>query len=251
MRPSMPSRKAATSTITHRGLEAVLEGQPDAGQAGADRQHRDQIGQHHAQRDLADARPAAAMRFEGQRTPPTRPGPAACRPPPPNSASTVSPPTAVWPTATRSAAALGRNTSTREPKRIRPKRSPMPILVPASAQQTMRRATSPAICTAATVPFGLSMTSAVALVLAARLVELGVEEFAGAVLDLGDAAAHRRAVHMAGEDVHEHRDARHLGAAEAELARRHGRADRGNDAVGRADHQPVVERRHALGSRKK
>ena len=34
----------------------------------------------------------------------------------------------------------------------------MPILVPASAQQTMRRATRPAICTAATVPFGLSIT---------------------------------------------------------------------------------------------
>ena len=48
-----------------RRLEAVLEGQPDAGQAGADRQHGDQVGQHHAQRDFADARAAAAMRFEG------------------------------------------------------------------------------------------------------------------------------------------------------------------------------------------
>jgi len=38
-------------------------------------------------------------------------------------------------------------------------RSPTPILPPVSTQQTMRRATRPAICTAATGPWGLSMTS--------------------------------------------------------------------------------------------
>ena len=87
----------------------------------------------------------------------------------------------------------------------------------------------------------------VALVLAACLVELGVEELAGAVLDPGDAATHRRAVHMAGKDVHEHRDAGHLDIAQPQLARRHGWPDRRDHAVGGADHQPVVDRRDALG----
>ena len=49
----------------------------------------------------------------------------------------------------------------------------------------------------------------VALVVLARLVELGVEEQAGGVDLLDDAAGHRRAVHVAVEHVHEHRDARH------------------------------------------
>jgi hypothetical protein len=39
----------------------------------------------------------------------------------------------------------------------------------------------------------------------------------------------------------------HLRLAEIELARRHGRADGRDDAVGRADHQPVVDRGDALG----
>ena len=47
-----------------RDLEAALEGEADAGQAGADGQHGDQIGQHHAQRNFADARSAAAVVLE-------------------------------------------------------------------------------------------------------------------------------------------------------------------------------------------
>jgi hypothetical protein len=86
---------------------------------------------------------------------------------------------------------------------------------------------------------------AVALVFLTRLVELGVEEFSRPVVDALNAAAHRRAVDVAIEDVHEHRHARQLGRAHAELARRHGRADEGDDAVGGTDDQPVVDRRDA------
>ena len=67
-----------------------------------------------------------------------------------------------------------------------------PILPPASAQQTMRRATSPAIWTTATVPFGLSMTRPLRSFSLAGLVEFGVEELSRPVLDPGDPAAHRR-----------------------------------------------------------
>ncbi|MCY1241135.1 hypothetical protein D9M72_540220 [compost metagenome] len=87
---------------------------------------------------------------------------------------------------------------------------------------------------------------AVALVLVAGLVELGIDELAGAVGDAGDGAGHRRTVHMAVEHVHENRDAEHRFRAEVQLFRRQHRCDRRNAAIGWADHQIVVDRRHAF-----
>ena len=46
-------------------LETAFIGQPDARQAGANRQNGDEIRHQQAQRDLADARAATAMRLEG------------------------------------------------------------------------------------------------------------------------------------------------------------------------------------------
>ncbi len=127
---------------------------------------------------------------------------------PPNSAITVSPPTAVWPIADSR------------------RRLPGQVHVEPRAETDQ-----PDALASADVRIGLDETDdtaghkaghlddadrtvgavdhqAVALVLAARLVEIGIEEFARPMLDAGDLAAHRRAVHVAGKDVHEHRDAR-------------------------------------------
>ncbi|CAH1651816.1 hypothetical protein BOSEA31B_10697 [Hyphomicrobiales bacterium] len=87
----------------------------------------------------------------------------------------------------------------------------------------------------------------VALVVVARLVELGIEEEAGRIGDLGDAAGHRRAVHMAVEDVHEDRDARHRLGRQLELRRRQGLCDLADPAIGRRDHQPLPLRRDTDG----
>ena len=61
---------------------------------------------------------------------------------------------------------------------------------------------------------------AVALVVLARLVEIGVEEQAGLVGDARHAALDRRAVHVAVEHRHEDRNALHRLRAEAEFGRR-------------------------------
>src|SRR2546423_515414 len=70
------------------------------------------------------------------------------------SASTLAPARTRSPTATRSAGrpAAARNTSTREPKRIMPRRSPCVARAPTAPSVTMRRATSPAICRTSSAP---------------------------------------------------------------------------------------------------
>ena len=83
---------------------------------------------------------------------------------------------------------------------------------------------------------------AVALVVLARLVEVGVEEQTGMIDDLRDAALDRRAVHVAIEDRHEDRHPLHRRHAEAELRRRRGEAGGTDDAVGRRDDEIAAER---------
>src|ERR1700704_4363287 len=71
----------------------------------------------------------------------------------------VSPATAVWPSKTSALVPSGRNTSSREPNRINPNRSPAPIDCPSRTKDTIRRATSPAIWMTPIRPFGVEMTS--------------------------------------------------------------------------------------------
>src|SRR5690606_15638355 len=73
---------------------------------------------------------------------------------------------------------------------------------------------------------------AIAFVLLARLVEIRVQELARTMLDHGDAAPDRRAVDVAGEDIHEDGDPHHL-AAETKFLRREGRAYGRDDAIRR------------------
>ena len=165
---------------------------------------------------------------------------------PPNSAITVSPATAVWPTATRGVASSGRKHIDARSEADQAE---------ALANADIAALLGPADDSPCHEPGDLHGSNsavrtvdddAVALVLMARLVEFGIQKFTRPMLDLGDPAAHRGAVHVAGKDIHEHGDARHLGIAEAEFARRHRWTDRRNHTIGRAYHQPVVGGRHAL-----
>ncbi|CUX12448.1 exported hypothetical protein [Agrobacterium genomosp. 5 str. CFBP 6626] len=88
---------------------------------------------------------------------------------------------------------------------------------------------------------------AVAFIVFGRLVHFRIEEEARAVGDIDDAAAHRRAVHVAVENIHEDRDAHHRLLAEFQLQRRNDGLDGGDLAIGRADDQVVILRRHAFG----
>ena len=107
----------------------------------------------------------------------------------------------------------------------------------------MRRATRPAICTTASLrPRRRPDAQAVALVVRAGLVERRVEELARPVRDAGDTSCHRRPVHVAIEDVHEHAHPRQRRVRHAELGRGNRRLDQRDDAVGRADDETVARR---------
>src|SRR6185437_10651056 len=86
-----------------------------------------------------------------------------------------------------------------------------------------------------------------ALVVLACLVEAGIDEFAFAIAQLGDAAADRDAVDVDVEDIEEDADARHRGGAHIELGRRHRWGDREDAAIGGTDHQSGALRRHPPG----
>src|SRR5690606_22601717 len=93
----------------HGGLQPTLEGETDARDAGAYGKHRDEIRHDQPKRDLTDARPPAAMRLErGERCDHHDTRTSGAGNSLPNSAMTVSPPTAVWPTATRGTASVPR-----------------------------------------------------------------------------------------------------------------------------------------------
>ncbi len=96
------------------------------------------------------------------------------------------------------------------------------------------------------VPLGLSMTRPLRSFSLLALSSSAFRNFPGRCSIRCDPSAHRRAVHVARKDVHEDRDAGHLLDAETQFPGRNGRPDRGNHAVGRADHQPVVHGRHPL-----
>src|SRR5579862_559427 len=67
-------------------------------------------------------------------------------------ARTLAPPATCWPGRTRISTPAGSQISIREPKRIIPTRSPRITESPTDFQQTMRRATHPAICLKTTSP---------------------------------------------------------------------------------------------------
>ena len=83
---------------------------------------------------------------------------------------------------------------------------------------------------------------AVALVVLARLVQVGVEEQTRMIDDLRDAALHRGAIDVAVEDRHENRHPLHRRHAEAELRRRRGEAGGTDDAVGGRDDEVAADR---------
>ena len=94
-------------------------------------------------------------------------------------------------------------------------------------------------------PCGAVDDDAVPLIVLARLVEVGVEELSRLVGDPRHPSRYRRAVHVAIEDVHEHRDAAARPLAEAELGRRHAKHHRRDAAVGGADHEVRLDRHDA------
>src|SRR5215468_1242556 len=126
----------------HRPLyEAGLRGQHDgeetAEQISGGKQAREE--EDAATRMLAQLLPPATTRM---------PGPLPTRMPTSHRSTpmTVSPPLTRSPTFTRISADRGTSRSVRDPKRISPKRSPAASLSPRSTRQTMRRASTPAIC---------------------------------------------------------------------------------------------------------
>ena len=88
---------------------------------------------------------------------------------------------------------------------------------------------------------------AVALIVVARLVEIGAEEKSRMVRDPFHPALDRRAVHMAIEHRHEDGDPLERPHAKAKLGRRRAESGEADDAVRRRDHQVRAHRRHAGG----
>src|SRR5215510_9540241 len=121
--------------------EARLGGQHDGEKT------TEQIGSGEQAREEEDA----ATRMLAQLLPPTTtrmPRPLTARMPTSHRSTpmTVSPPLTRSPTFTRISADRGSSRSVRDPKRISPKRSPAASLSPRCTRQTMRRASTPAIC---------------------------------------------------------------------------------------------------------
>src|SRR5690606_13197868 len=110
----------------HRQLEPAPEREVHGGEPGAQREDGDGVGQQ----------PHACAVLGGGHL--TLLG---------SSASTVSPPIVRCPGATATRDPGGRETSTRDPKRISPNVSPAATSSPGAMSQTMRRASSPAIWT--------------------------------------------------------------------------------------------------------
>src|SRR6202171_481451 len=84
----------------------------------------------------------------------------------------------------------------------------------------------------------------IALVVLARLVELGIDEDARSIRDAVDPSRHRTAVYVAVEHAHEYRDARQRPVAEAEFGRRQYLRHHRDTAIGRRHHDAFPHRRH-------
>ena len=114
-----------------------------------------------------------------------------------------------------------------------PKRSPAPIAWPSLHEaDDAPRDQAGDLHHARRGAFGRRDDKRIALVVVARLVEIGVEELARLIDDALDAAGDRAAVHVAVEHAHEDRDARQRLVAESELRRRHRGGDLADAAVG-------------------
>src|SRR5262245_55318901 len=88
---------------------------------------------------------------------------------------------------------------------------------------------------------------AIALVVDTRLVEIGVEEFAGVINDFLDLPGDRTAVNMAVEHAHEDRNARQWSVAEIKVGRRNRAGDLAYATICRRHHQAVPYRGHPRG----
>ena len=147
-------------------------------------------------------------------------------------ASTLAPATTRSPIATATRLPAGRSTSTRDPNRISPTRSPAATAAPARVRQTMRRATRPATSVNATggAPGPLDHDRG-PLVVVRGLVLEGGEEVPVDVPDGADPARDRRAAHVHVEDVHEDGDPSRVGPDYLPVRRAD---DRGRVGRGRA-----------------
>ena len=158
-------------------------------------------------------------------------------------ARTVSPPTTCWPTLTAIATPGGTKTSMRDPNFMSPKRSPATTWVPGATRQTIRRASMPTSCRATTSRSPRRIQSSFRSFSCGRLGLVGRQELARRVLDAFDDTRERDPV-----DVHVER--RQEDADLLPLAwRRHarfGRARHHDPAVGRRDHQVVVDHGRAF-----
>src|SRR5262249_58567706 len=88
---------------------------------------------------------------------------------------------------------------------------------------------------------------AIALVVDTRLVEIGVEEFAGVINDFLDLPGDRTAVNMAVEHAHEDRNARQWSVAEIKVGRRNRAGDLDYATICRGNPQAVPYRGHPRG----
>ena len=84
----------------------------------------------------------------------------------------------------------------------------------------------------------------IALIVLARLVELGIDKGARTIGDAVDPPRDRTAVHMAVEHAHEDRDPRQRPVAEPEFGRRQHLRDHRDAPVGRRHHDALAHRRH-------
>jgi hypothetical protein len=85
----------------------------------------------------------------------------------------------------------------------------------------------------------------VSLVVLTRFVEIGADEFAGAIDDAFNAPGNRTAIDVAVEHAHEDRDARQRPFAKFELARRRYADDLTDAAIRRRYHDPLADRGYA------
>ena len=123
-------------------------------------------------------------------------------------ASTLAPPLTRWPTFTRNSASAGRITSTRDPNLIRPMRWPRSSVSPSCTLNTMRRASSPAICLKVTsIPVASAHGYGILLVLLGRGGIHGVQILALLIVHTVEHAADGRAVHMHVKNAEEDADA--------------------------------------------
>src|SRR5262249_30049101 len=110
-----------------------------------------------------------------------------------------------------------------------------------------REANDPARNQAGDLNDGNALTGAgddnecVSLIVLARFVEIGADEFAGAIDDALDASGDRAAIDVTVKHAHENRDARQRPFAEFEFARRYHAHDLTDAAVRRRDNDSVPD----------